>query len=111
MEDTKVSIETAELALNAGFDRFEVQQPIMLHNEDGTSTEHYPGVTQSLLQKWLRDIHNLHIMLYLINKKYWCNLRNIENEDEILFISDLNYNSYEKALEAGLQEALKLVKK
>ena len=64
--------------------------------------------TQSLLQRWLREKHNIHIRIY----------RNEDGLDKYTFNFDnpykrsLNwYDTYEKALEAGLLQALKLIKK
>ena len=84
--------------------------------------------TQSLLQKWLREKHNLHIQINntvlqnLVTKKYnWAvgflgqfDFAKIgvkvwefdDTEDAI----KLFYNKYEEALEVALIEALKLVK-
>ena len=57
--------------------------------------------TQSLLQKWLRETHNIFIS---INVNY---CYKIYNNDE-LYEESFYYNNYEEALEQGLQEALKL---
>lgn len=64
------------------------------------------------LQKWLREVHNLHIRIwynFLTDKwrvEYIADIKqnvlNSGNEDE--------FATYELALEQGLQEALKLIK-
>ena len=64
--------------------------------------------TQSLLQKWLREVHNIHIavlpkILPSNEIKYYCFKGKIKKD-----FKDL-YNTYEEALEKGLQEALKLI--
>ena len=81
--------------------------------------------TQSLLQKWLRETYNCIVeVLFQIDKKYTngkikyivtvdyydenFNLFNENNEPD--FISLILYNTYEEALEVGLQEALNLIK-
>lgn len=71
--------------------------------------------TQSLLQKWLREEHNIHIQLHYDCKyKYW-EFRNfilskyIDKEHNKVYFECIGYNTYEEALEAGLQEALKLI--
>ena len=54
--------------------------------------------TQSLAQKWLREVHNIDVLVYKVKKKYtteYCTK---------------HYNTYEQALEEALQEALKLIK-
>ena len=63
--------------------------------------------TQSLLQKWLREKHNIHLIAYKninIDGYDWCYI----TTDGITNIN--SYKTYEEALEAGLQEALKLIK-
>lgn len=75
----------------------------------------YQLPTQSLLQKWLREKHNIHIIVNPTITTNWtsalCNLGNekIELKEGIIFDS-LDYSSYEGALEQGLYEALKLIK-
>ena len=60
------------------------------------------------IQKWLREIHNIHIavlpkILPSNEIKYYCFKGKIKKD-----FKDL-YNTYEEALEVGLQEALKLI--
>jgi hypothetical protein len=75
--------------------------------------------TQSLLQKWLREVHNIHIKLhssntdifsfeiyFMIYRNVDLNKKNLQNHK----YSKINYSTYEEALEIGLQEALKLIK-
>jgi len=77
--------------------------------------------TQSLLQKWLREIFKLWVWVEpdKFNKKGLCTYY-IESEDESIVINEFSEPSYknwvmankdyEEALEKGLQEALKLIK-
>ena len=61
----------------------------------------------SLLAKWLREEHNIHLIAYKninIDGYDWCYI----TTDGITNIN--SYKTYEEALEAGLQEALKLIK-
>lgn len=67
----------------------------------------YEAPTQSLLQKWLREKHKLFVYVLdddRIGKYYW----GVSN----LFSSSENpdFNTYEEALEVGLQQALKFIK-
>lgn len=62
--------------------------------------------TQSLLQKWLRDVHNIHIIVSPLKDKTF----------KVEYSKDLNYwskhdlfKTYEKALEKGLYQVLKLI--
>ena len=68
--------------------------------------ETYSVPTQGLLQKWLREVHDKHIVIAYASttKKY-----------DVLYSSgsgsfNSSHNTYEEALEVGLQEALKLIK-
>ncbi len=69
-------------------------------------------VTQSLLQRWLREVHNIHIEVKLATTlpnfkcRIWIKPEEGKNCSNI--ITEI-YNSYEEALEAGLKEALKLI--
>lgn len=63
--------------------------------------------TQSLLQKWLRDVHNIYVRVdsVSINSHYFW-IRIFPH-----YISfGKNVKTYEDALEVGLFEALKLIK-
>jgi hypothetical protein len=78
----------------------------------------YAAPSQSLLQRWLRDTHKLHIEIILGHdeKQTWYDfyVYKIElgyDDDFIADSSDMDDNgSYEETLETGLQEALKLMK-
>jgi hypothetical protein len=79
--------------------------------------EAYSAPTQSLLQKWLREVHNIDVFINrdgMFKKESYC----IFIHDNIKDISRLRpldndvfsgYSTYEEALEVGLQEALKLI--
>ena len=68
--------------------------------------------TQSVAQKWLRETKNLHIEISYMYENYWLyDILTIPTHD-LIGLSDrpiIRYNTYEEALEAGLQEALKLI--
>lgn len=75
-------------------------------------SEMYPIYTQSLLQKWLREKHNLFVTTGINRDKiqrryvyYIDDLKDYELVEESLQLFD----SYEEALEKALQEALKLI--
>jgi hypothetical protein len=77
--------------------------------------------TQSILQKWLRDVHNIHISLtrvYKLNNNvpsfsgYCIYIGDGEFESKIPINTFFNLNyypTYEEALEVGLIESLKLI--
>jgi hypothetical protein len=67
---------------------------------------------QSIAQKWLRDTKCLHIEIGYMYGDYWLyDILTIPTHD-LIGLSDrpiVRYNTYEEALEAGIQEALKLI--
>ena len=93
MEDTRINFETAKLAKEKGW--------------NGDFVESHKILTsQSLLAKWLREKHNIHLIAYKninIDGYDWCFI----TTDGITNIN--SYKTYEEAYEIGLQEALKLI--
>ena len=72
--------------------------------------------TQSLLQKWLREVHNIEIYVHKFKpngaypKGYYCVSRPlIHYSNEMKDWIFTNFKTYEEALEVGLQEGLKLL--
>ena len=128
MQEQLISFETAELAKEKGFD-FKVYKEEKIYDKLGyllkpedevfPNVEHFPAPTQSLLQKWLREVHNINVFINrdgMFRKESYC----IFIHDNIKDISRLRpldndvfsgYSTYEEALEVGLQEALKLINK
>nr|DAQ15195.1 MAG TPA: hypothetical protein [Caudoviricetes sp.] len=108
MTEELVTLETAKLLKEKGF-----QQRKYFIN---VSTLHhcykYLSVPpQSIAQKWLRENHSIHIAVDFNQYGRWYyRLYDIEDYD---FLSETEvdkiYKSYEEALEAGIQEALKLI--
>lgn len=148
MEEQLISFETAKVAHEKGFTRKEVgfsftttRRNYYSHKGElnGDCTDFiievfngdkdkallkyplYPATSQSLLQKWLRELHNIDVQSYLIEmstngrqikqdldqREY---MYRIYKEGVDIYISNIKdiYN-YEDALEAGLVEGLKLV--
>lgn len=75
--------------------------------------------TQSLLQKWIREVHNIHIEVQLdqtIHMKYALKIIYCDKEDETSYIEIKPdewylYYKFEEALEIGLKTALKFITK
>lgn len=70
-----------------------------------------PAPTQTCLQRWLRENYDIHIFIEPFGDPTlyyeWTIISNLfEKEEE----DDINFASYEEALESALQEALNLVK-
>ena len=126
MEDTRIKFETAKLAKEKGFtqetNRFEIpyynykgefkgdvsdwRVRKYIRGEDTSNIEFVSAPTQSLLSKWLREKHNIHLIAYKninIDGYDWCFI----TTDGITNIN--SYKTYEEAYEIGLQEALKLI--
>jgi len=131
MKEVLINFETANLAKEKGFtlDRYIDSACYLLNKElfpSVFSLQNYDcGVgreltkfiyapTQSLLQKWLREKYDTHVQIVLTEIQgediypYYFYLMGITNK---ILISNLSkqFQTYEEALEAGLQEALKLI--
>lgn len=126
MTDQLISFETAKLAKEKGFisrspyyqidDADEIDLvdmkgfPLHSNNEEG---EYWEAPTQSLLQKWLREVHNIHI----ISKPFYDSKtkKTTYVADCIRIVNDGRTSkshicdTYELALEEGLVNALKLI--
>ena len=144
MEDTLISFETAKLAKEKGFDEKVYREydksgylrctsksaDVVLgpYDELLKSTE-YPAPTQSLLQRWLREVHNCFIDI-LPHRDGDSKNKQWKNKEDVFWTVDVDYygknfeinltnnadftqhfnKSYEEALEIGLYQALKLIK-
>jgi len=129
--DTLIEFETAKLAKEKGFNwkvRYSYGHNINPHlaypKEDysiatnfNDSVERYnkslqdrlknliSAPTKSLLQKWLREEHDIFIYCVPRGNVY----PDIKWGNNISMRENNYYHSYEEALEVGLQEALKLI--
>lgn len=77
------------------------------------TNDYFHAPTQSLLQKWLRDIHDVNVCVEL--GSYSTKNKVIKEYKSVVFSWEydekyFNCFTYEEALEKGLQEALKLIK-
>ena len=125
MQEQIVTYETAILAKEKGFPQEPNRLKIPYYNykgefkgdvkdwlrkylrkEDTYDVESVSAPTQSLLAKWLREEHNIHLIAYKninIDGYDWCYI----TTDGITNIN--SYKTYEEAYEIGLQEALKQI--
>ena len=136
MKEQLISFETAKLAKEKGFDAlcydaFNSKGNLYSHGwceylyDNKVEIPFRSGVleskdvlapTQSLLAKWLREVHNIHFEIKPIFdvkdnlKPYHISvIKNPSGKDfEYEIVGSLD--TYEEALEIGLQEALKLIK-
>lgn len=132
MQEQLISFPTAKLAKEKGFDLptlygYNSKQQLQeyytyasyspgepeIRIEDFLCNWEYQVPTQSFLQKWLRNVHNIEIVIEPIygENEYSYAIYLAKNHDhkwecEIYDTED----SYEKSLEVALIEALKLIK-
>lgn len=138
MKEEIVTFETAKLAKEKGYipDKFNESVREMYgwtnvnYCDDDSKVElltfppnyeHHsdiPAPTQSLLQRWLRERHNqIHVNVYVSPHPYGHQYSiKITKKDVNSPLVELKFSklgiwkeTYEEALEAGLQEALKLI--
>ena len=126
MKEQLISFETAKLAKDKGF-KFITTNNIYYNSGGYTnllefSEEDIPAPTQFLLQRWLREVHNIYVESYhdltsdgtkiqfytswgFLQQKDKNGNRNVNG-----WYDEYNdWKTYEEALEKGLQEALKLI--
>ena len=144
MEEELISFETAKLAKEKGFGEKVYREydksgylrctsksaDVVLgpYDELLKSTE-YPAPTQSLLQRWLREVHNCFIDI-LPHRDGDSKNKQWKNKEDVFWTVEVDYygknfeikltnnadftqhfnKSYEEALEIGLYQALKLIK-
>lgn len=121
MTEELVTLETAKLLKEKGFNEYckdiikednnRIMQSVFRTNKNLPKLC-YSRPTQSVAQKWLRETKNLHIEISYMYENYWTyDILTIPRHD-LIGLEDrasVRYNTYEEALEAGLQEALKLI--
>lgn len=126
MQEQLISFKTAKLAKEKEFiyyTQFSYWEGKLTHITPGWEEEEgrieryviyprYYAPTQSLLQKWLRDKHNL---ILQVNYIYECDFTPYtffiyrEGDSTPLNKWEYDFHTYEEALEIGLQETLKLI--
>lgn len=114
MEEQLISFKTAKLAKEKGFDIATIHR----YDEFGQivegmvfSNREIYAPTQSLLQKWLREKHKIHIWTIMTGAEiftthllhdYWTHVHREKGRIK-------EFDTHEMALEKGLQIALKLI--
>jgi|JI10StandDraft_1071094.scaffolds.fasta_scaffold630942_2 uncharacterized protein YabN with tetrapyrrole methylase and pyrophosphatase domain len=111
MKEQLISFQLAKLAKEKGFDWRNIE--IL---EVKSKSAFLDSTTQSLLQKWLREIHKIHInvwfkgdMIYDYNSLDWCYEIKSLKENFSMIENRTNFKSFEQALEESLYQALLLI--
>ena len=111
IEESYVSFDTAKMLKEAGF---KANCAFIL--DDNQERLYRPA--QALAARWLREVHRISVdaafMAPSTNIDVWQYF--IEKMDDMIWPGDFEtsertYATYEEAMEAGLQEAIKLIKK
>lgn len=122
MQEELVTFKTAKLAKERGFNThcryyFDDKDETLCENEDFPYNSWNGSIfapTQSLLQKWLREVHGIivEITWQMCSTDYEYAIIDMNNppnyNDDVERI--IGFKTYEEALEAGLFKALKLIK-
>ena len=128
MTEELVTLETAKLLKEKGFNEYckdiikednnRIMQSVFRTNKNLPKLC-YSRPTQSVAQKWLREIRGVYVYVEPVIGKRWtlsfCDF-NVPTEESDWMENEINkgngykvYATYEEALEAGLQETLKLI--
>lgn len=118
IEESYVSLETARLLKEAGFDWkcewFFTEKELLGHSsisENHNEIHEYGGCsrpTLSLAAKWLRKENNIYVEVI---RKFICWKFSLINLNPVCIIKLTagSFNTYEEALEEGLKEALERI--
>jgi hypothetical protein len=136
MQEQLISFETATLAKEKGFNipvwnywqsniegkwnNFLLSDEIGFHpildDYNEISDKHISQPSQSLLQKWIREVHHIHVILHPHFDNYgdyegWEHIKSYSLLDGSVAVRCMSgHETYEDALENGLYEGLKLIK-
>ena len=112
MTEEFVTLETAKLLKEKGFN----ERKYLIDDSTLNHCNKYLSVPpQSVAQKWLREIKNIHICVYNCACGYGYEISKADNGTHITSSvyegpnDGGEWDTYEEALETGLQEALKLI--
>ena len=123
MTEELVTLETAKMLKEKGFNwkcehtiscdniirRYDIPQSMSCCTEIDNEPVEFLCPVLYVAQKWLRETKNLHIEISYMYGNYWTyDILTIPRHD-LIGLSIIRYNTYEEALEAGLQEALMLI--
>ncbi len=123
IEEELITFSTAKLAKEKGFTThcrhyYDEDDEELGYNPDfpeNSWDDHIFAPTQSLLQRWLREVHNIIVIPDFCIDMYSCELYNMRNGIKgcKVTVSGVEWKdncTYEQALEKGLFQALELIK-
>jgi len=130
MEDTLITLKTFHSAKEKGFSNIKtfydrVKKSYCDARGEPTNETYFRAElvteevipTQSLLAKWLREVHLIYISViisdtddYINEPRYKVEVRMRRGDMLKMFKTTYMFLKYDDALETGLQEALKLIK-
>ncbi len=128
MKEQLVTLETAKLAKEKGFDwkcdnyfqdvgysprYYDPDEVEPFYDDHNSIALEISAPTQSVLQKWLRDVHGISVLVQLDMTASWeYDIRSLHERSSYQgqpIMAEYVYNTYEEAFEVGLLEALKLI--
>ena len=123
MKEELIKFETAKLAKEKQFDVLcmwsYLKEKLVLFGSNNQFESYISAPTQSLLQKWIREKHDIHINPEPYGETadhtrditgYYMGDIIHSTGGQVLVYGDDNYSTYEEALEVGLLKALKEIK-
>ena len=106
MTEELVTLETAKLLKEKGF----LQRKYLINVSTLHNCYKYLSVPpQSVAQRWLRETKNIHICVYNCACGYGYEISKVDNGTYKGTNDGGEWDTYEESLEAGIQEALKLI--
>jgi hypothetical protein len=123
MTEELVTLETAKLLKEKGLNEYcenvidinNVPRKTLYRINNDLPKQCFSRPTQSIAQKWIRETKNIHICVYNCACGYGYEISKANNGTHIASSAYKGTNdgekwdTYEETLEAGLQEALKLI--
>lgn len=127
IEESYVSFDTARMLKEEGFEEpckcmydlspnreYKLYQNLIgdyMVVENYYSNTYILAPSQALAARWLREVHHIFVMPNPTIDGWMFDLFDLEKHQYILCGKVADADSYEQALEAGLQEAIKMIKK
>lgn len=120
-----VSLEVANLLKEAGFKWFinsAYRDGVLMHQgnllcdnfngkqyENPARHEFFSAPTLDIAQRWLREVHHLHITIFSSSQESWMFRITKPHQKLEDGIYGEDYYTYEEALEAGIKKALEII--